>query len=691
MKTKIESNLNPDYTFENFIGGDCNRLARAAGYEIAKDPGGTAFNPLFLHSPTGLGKTHLMHAIGNQIKKKYPGEIVVYVSAEELTQQYIEYSKNSNKNGFIELYQSVDVLLVDDVHILSGRSGTQACLFQIFNDMRRKGKQIVFSSDKSPIELEGIEGRLLTRFKWGLCADLEIPDLETRIEILKSKINKLDEINIPNEVIECIAQNVSTNIFELEGALNTILALATLNKRKITIDLVRDVLKIQEVEELQPQALDMEEVVLGAIMLEQEALKVLDILTSNFFYKFENRIIFDVIHELFCNAQPVDILTVTNKLRELGKLDEVGGAYYISILTNRVSSTENIEVYARIIVDNFMRRELIKVSESISKNAKDETMDVLDVFEYADRDLITIGERCLNTDYSNMKTLVDAVIEETKSAYSNEDGISDNAIASSFLALDRITNGFRKSTLTVIAARPAMGKTAFALSMMRHIAIEQGLPIAFFSLEMSNMELVRRMVSSETEINTQKIKTGNLEKHELDQLAEKTELLSKAPIFIDDSASLNMAELRAKCRRLIQKHGIKIVFVDYLQLIQESSDLCGNRDEQIKEIMLKLKALSKELNLPIIVMSQISRDVKLSKDKRPQLSDLRIPSVAEQEADMVILIHRPEYYGISKNEYDCMLGKAEIIVEKNRDGATGKALLKLNKEFVKFENLDYDE
>jgi chromosomal replication initiator protein len=241
-KVKVKSNLNFKYTFENFIEGDCNRLARSAGYAIAEAPGGSSFNPLFLHSPTGLGKTHLMHAIGIQTKENFPDKTVLYVSAEEFTQQFVEASKNHSKNDFAHFYQAIDVLLIDDIHKLSGRAGTQDQLFHIFNYLHQNGKQIVLSSDKAPVDLMDIEERLLSRFKWGFAPDLEVPNVQTRIEILKSKIKNNGEIDIPNDVIEYIAYSISANVRELEGILNSILAQSILNKRTITLDLARDMI-----------------------------------------------------------------------------------------------------------------------------------------------------------------------------------------------------------------------------------------------------------------------------------------------------------------------------------------------------------------------------------------------------------------------------------------------------------------
>jgi replicative DNA helicase len=445
---------------------------------------------------------------------------------------------------------------------------------------------------------------------------------------------------------------------------------------------------------LPPQALDMEAAVLGALMLEHDALtNAIDIVKPEFFYKPENRTIFEAISQLFHESQPVDILTVTNKLRELGKLEEVGGAYYISQLTNRVASTANTEYYARIVSQNYIKRELIRISADITKNAYDETVDVLDMLDEAERDLLAIGEKSFQTDYSDMGTLVTEAIKEIDSAKGHKDGISANAVPSGFTSLDRITNGFQKSTLVILAARPAMGKTAFALSIARNIAVQQNKAIAFFSLEMSDIELVTRLISSEAGLNAQKLKTGQLQDYEWTQLMTKTSALAKAPIFIDDSASLNMFELRAKCRRLKQKHNIQMVFVDYLQLMQGSADTRGNREQEISKISRQLKALAKELKIPVLAMSQLSRAVETrGNSKKPQLSDLRESGAIEQDADIVMFIHRPEYYGITEDENEnSMLGMADILLEKHRSGPTGTARLKFIKEFAKFDNPDYSD
>jgi replicative DNA helicase len=446
---------------------------------------------------------------------------------------------------------------------------------------------------------------------------------------------------------------------------------------------------------LPPQELEMEAAVLGALMLEQDALtNAIDIVKPEFFYKPENRAIFEAISRLFHESKPVDILTVTNKLRELGKLEEIGGAYYITQLTNRVASAANVETYARIIAQNYIKRDLIRISADITRNAYDETVDVIEMLDKAQEDLMAIGEKSFRTEYSDMTTLVRKAIEEVGASRSHEDGIVKSAVPSGFMELDRITNGFQKSNLIILAARPAMGKTSFALSIARNIAVEQKRPIAFFSLEMSDMELVTRLISSEADLSAQKLKTGQLQDYEWTQLMTKTNELSKAPIFIDDSAALNMFELRAKCRRLKQKEKIEMVFVDYLQLMEGSSSLRGNRVLEVTEISRQLKSLAKELQIPVLALSQLSRAVESrGNSKIPQLSDLRDSGSIEQDADIVMFIHRPEYYGQHEDESgNSTSGVADILIEKHRSGPTGKARLKFIKERAKFENfLDFSQ
>jgi len=240
-KVNVDSNLNPNYSFENLVEGDCNRLARSAGYAVANKPGGTAFNPLLIYGGVGLGKTHLAHAIGIGIKNKFPNKTVLYVSSEKFTHQFIDAVKNNNTNDFIHFYQMIDVLLIDDVQFFAGKEKTQDVFFHIFNHLHQTGKQLVLTSDKPPVEMQGMEQRLLSRFKWGLSADLQVPDLETRIAILQKKMYS-DGIDLPKEVVEYLAYSISTNIRELEGALISLIAQSSLNKKAITLDLAKQMI-----------------------------------------------------------------------------------------------------------------------------------------------------------------------------------------------------------------------------------------------------------------------------------------------------------------------------------------------------------------------------------------------------------------------------------------------------------------
>ncbi len=437
-----------------------------------------------------------------------------------------------------------------------------------------------------------------------------------------------------------------------------------------------------------PQALDLEEAVLGALMLEQDALtNVIDVIKPDFFYHEKHRKIFEAIYALFSNSEPVDILTVTEELRKRGQLEDVGGAYFISDLTTRIASAANVEYHARIVAQKFIQRELIRIGTEITHDAFEETTDVLDLLDRSERKLLDIGEQNFRTDYTDMHALIREAKKEIEDARKHESGLS--GVPSGFPELDRVTNGWQKGTLLILAARPAMGKTAFALTMARNIAVDFKKPVAFFSLEMSAIELVTRLISSETMLSSQKLKKGDLRLDEWQQLNTLVEGLSNAPLYIDDTPALTMFELRAKCRRLKQKHNIEMVFVDYLQLMQGSSDQRGNREQEISSISRQLKALSKELKIPVLALSQLSRSVETrGGSKKPQLSDLRESGAIEQDADIVMFIYRPEYYKIDSDEKGPTAGMADILLEKHRSGPTGDVRLRFKSQYAKFESAE---
>jgi replicative DNA helicase len=444
---------------------------------------------------------------------------------------------------------------------------------------------------------------------------------------------------------------------------------------------------------LPPQAIDLEEAALGALMLEKDALtKVIDILHPESFYKDSHRMVYGAIRRLFERSEPIDILTVTNELKKSGQLDIVGGPYYITQLTNRVASAANIEFHARIILQKHIQRELIRISSETIRDAFEDTSDVFTLLDRAEKNLFEIAKGNISRNYQDMSTMVSEAYKQIEAARLHGTGVT--GVQSGFTDLDRITSGWQKSDLIVLAARPGMGKTAFVLSLARNAAIGFNRPVAFFSLEMSSVQLVQRMISSETGIASDKLRKGTLDNTEWNKLVSLTAKLSQAPVFIDDTPSLSVFDLRSKCRRLKSMHNIELIIIDYLQLMRADTDnKNGNREQEISNISRSLKAIAKELNVPIIALSQLSRAVETrGGSKRPQLSDLRESGAIEQDADMVTFIYRPEYYGMEfDEENNSTKGMAEIIIAKHRNGALDTVKLKFINHLAKFTDLDFSE
>lgn len=439
-----------------------------------------------------------------------------------------------------------------------------------------------------------------------------------------------------------------------------------------------------------PQVVDLEEAVLGAMMLEKDPLtEVIEILKPEVFYKESHQIIFTTIQRLFAGTEPVDILTVTEALRKSGELDLVGGPYYITMLTNRVASAANIEYHAHILLQKYIQRELIRISSEIIKDAYEDTTDVFDLLDKAENNLFYISENSLRRTYRSMQSLVKEAIQEIAAGQKHEGHL--RGVGSGFTELDRVTGGWQRSDLVIIASRPGMGKTAFALTMARNAAVDFQKPVAVFSLEMSAVQLVTRLIASETGIPAEKLKKGTLTSDEWNLLNNKVSQLIDAPLFIDDTPALTIFELRAKSRRLRQQHNVEMIILDYLQLMQGGAEHKGNREQEISSISRSLKALSKELNVPIIALSQLSREVeKRGGTKKPILSDLRESGSIEQDADMVLFIYRPEYYKIDMDEKgDSTMGLAEIGIAKNRSGAIKDIKLRFIARYAKF--IDYEE
>lgn len=436
---------------------------------------------------------------------------------------------------------------------------------------------------------------------------------------------------------------------------------------------------------LPPQAVDLEEATLGALMLERDAVTdVIEILKPEAFYKEAHQRVFGAIQKLFEKGEPVDILTVTAQLKKTGELDIVGGPYYISQLTNRVASTANIEYHSRIIIQKFIQRELIRISSTIIKDAYEDTTDVFELLDKAEGEFFGVAEGSIRKNYDKMSSLIKQALTQIETAKNNKSTVT--GVPSGFTGLDRLTSGWQRSDLLILAARPGMGKTAFVLSMARNMAVEHNVPVGVFSLEMSSVQLVNRLISSEAELPQDKLRKGDLADHEWEQLHAKIGRLSDAPLFIDDTPSLTVFEFRAKCRRLKQRHNIQVIIVDYLQLMTTGGDNKGNREQEISTISRTLKSIAKELDVPIIALSQLSRNVEQrGASKRPQLSDLRESGAIEQDADMVMFIYRPEYYGLTELEDGRPTdGLAELIIAKHRNGALDTVFLKFIGHFAKF-------
>ena len=442
---------------------------------------------------------------------------------------------------------------------------------------------------------------------------------------------------------------------------------------------------------LQPQAIDLERAVLGALMIDNESLSdTIDSLHSEYFYKREHQKIFEAIVKLFNNTQPVDILTVTEELKKMGEIDFIGGLSYISELTNNIASASNTEFHARIIAEKFIKRSLISISNNIINDAFNESVDIFDLLSSAEEKLFTVTEGTLRKSYDKMSVLIKGALENIEILRNKEDTLS--GIPTGYSNLDRVTSGWQASDLIIIAARPGMGKTAFALSMARNIAIDYKKAVGFFSLEMSSEQLVNRLIASEAQLGANKLRKGDLADHEMIQLHEKIKYLSEAPIFIDDTPALTIFELRAKARRLVKNHNVGILIIDYLQLMHAGGN-AGNREQEISTISRSLKGIAKELKIPVIALSQVNRGVESRSgvgSKRPMLSDLRESGAIEQDADIVTFIYRPEYYKIFEwDNGDDSRGQAEIMIAKHRNGSLANIRLKFTAEFAKFSNLDY--
>ncbi len=442
-----------------------------------------------------------------------------------------------------------------------------------------------------------------------------------------------------------------------------------------------------------PQSNELEEAVLGAIMLEKDKLAdVLEIIQSEeCFYVDAHQKVYAAIRRLFADGMPVDLLTVTEELKKRNELELVGGAYFLTKLTRNVVSSAHVEAHARIVMEKFVQRELIRISGQIIGEAYEDSTDVFDLLDKAESSLYEITDKHLRKNFKSLKEVMVRTIQEIEEAKNKKDDVT--GVPSGFKALDKLTSGWQKTDLIILAARPAVGKTAFCLNLAMNAAMHSPdpFPVAFFSLEMGAGQLVKRMLAAVTEVRMDAITKGRMEEHEFMQLTQRMTKLASAPIFLDDQAALNIFELRAKARRLKQKHNIKMIIIDYLQLMQAGINN-GNREQEISKISRDLKQLAKELEVPIIALSQLNRSVETRKESKvPQLSDLRESGAIEQDADMVMFLYRPEYYGIGNNDMgEPLMGETHIHVAKHRNGSTDTVKVRFISEYQKFVDMPDD-
>lgn len=436
-----------------------------------------------------------------------------------------------------------------------------------------------------------------------------------------------------------------------------------------------------------PSAVELEQAVVGAIMAESSAFsKVESVLTEDMFYSSQCGTIFKAAKRLHDKEEAIDMLTVSNEIEKLGLLDLVGGKAGIVELAVKVTSSIHIDTHAAIIKDKYIAREAMKLLTSSAEKAASSVEDVRDVIAETEVCLSKLTDIGITNDYIHVSKSLEEAYEEINKAASSTGDIS--GIPSGFEDLDRMTSGWQSSDLVILAGRPAMGKTALAICMGLNMATNYNIPFGIFSLEMSSTQLTKRMISIASSINGETIKNGKLADYQWESLDQAINKISNAPIYVDDTAFLDIQDLKAKARKMVEKDGVKIIIIDYLQLV--GAKTMGSRQEQVAYVSRQLKGLAKELNIPIIALSQLNRGIESREgsSKKPQLSDLRESGAIEQDADIVFFVHRPEYYGITIDDNGNNLrGIAELIIAKHRNGATGEVSLRFEGEFTRFSNL----
>lgn len=432
-----------------------------------------------------------------------------------------------------------------------------------------------------------------------------------------------------------------------------------------------------------PQALDAEESVLGAMLLEPVCVdKAMEELTASCFYSPKNRMIFEAVAKLVQEHTAVDIITVTNSLRSMGRLEDVGGAVVLADLSNKVGAAANIEFYIKILKQKSIQRDLITASYEILKRSYDDSTKVDDLIDMAQSKVYDAIQSNVHREATEISSIINKAMEDLEKRQSIE---GPTGVRSGFAKLDKVTGGWQPSDLIILAARPSVGKTAFALNLARNAAVNDHKAVAIFSLEMADVQLAKRLMTSESGLEADKIKGGvKLERYEWEQLEYKLKALSKAPLYIDDTPGIPIMEFRTKAKNLVKQKKVKLIIVDYLQLMQGPPELRGNREQEVAFISRTLKATAKELEVPIIALSQLSRNAvqRQGGGGKPQLSDLRESGSIEQDADMVIFIHRPDYVGLSDTPGD--KERTEIVIAKHRNGETLDIDMRFKSNQIKF-------
>ena len=455
-------------------------------------------------------------------------------------------------------------------------------------------------------------------------------------------------------------------------------------KKEISLDAIG-----MEAGKVPPQAVDVEEAVLGAMMIEPNCVPdVLDAISADCFYKEANRKVFMAISSLSSDHQPVDIYTVSEELKRQGSLEEIGGPYYLSLLSSRVGAAAHVDFHVKILLQKYIQRELITISAEMQRDSFDDSIPVDDLLDNSQSKLFELAEKNMKRATLPVQDVIKDTVAEIEANQDRTDGLS--GLPSGYTGIDKITLGWQASDLVIVAARPAMGKTAFVLTMARNMAVDHKIPVAFFSLEMSAKQLVKRLLVSETGLSSEKIRGGKkLLDYELVQLHERIKDLTAAPLFIDDTPSISVYELRSKARRLVRNAGVKLIIIDYLQLMTGPPELRGMREQEVSNISRSLKAVAKELDIPVIALSQLSRAVETrGGNKRPQLSDLRESGAIEQDADIVMFIHRPEYYGTESE--NSVQGEAQVIIAKHRNGSTADVSMRFRASEARFVDANDD-